>query len=37
LRSLIASSEGEAADAAGRLHGALDAGSAEAVKLITRD
>ena len=37
LRQLIGSSEGEAADAAGRLYGSLDAGSAEAVKLITRD
>jgi hypothetical protein len=35
LRELIASSEGATADAAGRLHGSLDAGSAEAVKLIT--
>lgn len=37
LRQLIGSSEGAAADAAGRLYGALDAGPAEAVKLITRD
>ena len=35
LRDLIAASEGDLADAAGRLHGSLDAGSAEAVKLIT--
>jgi hypothetical protein len=34
LRGLIAASEGEVADAAGRLYGSLDAGSAEAVKLI---
>lgn len=34
LRALIASSEGATADAAGRLYGSLDAGSAEAVKLI---
>jgi hypothetical protein len=37
LRGVIANSEGEVADAAGRLYGSLDAGSAEAVKLITRD
>lgn len=37
LRDLIAASEGEAADAAGRLHGALDAGSAQAVQLITSE
>ena len=37
LRQLIGSSEGATADAAGRLYGALDAGPAEAVKLITRD
>lgn len=35
LRELIASSEGPGADAAGRLYGALDVGSAAAVKLIT--
>ena len=37
LRELIAGSEGEIADAAGRLYGSLDAGSAEAVKLITAE
>jgi hypothetical protein len=36
LRQLIGSSEGTTADAAGRLYGSLNAGSAEAVKLITR-
>lgn len=36
LRDLIAASTGAAADAAGRLYGSLDAGSAEAVKLITK-
>lgn len=36
LRELIASSSGATADAAGRLYGSLDAGSAEAVKLITK-
>ena len=35
LRDLIGSSEGAVADAAGRLYGSLDGGSAEAVKLIT--
>ena len=35
LRELIASAEGEFADAAGRLYGALDAGPAEVIKLIT--
>ena len=35
LRELIGSSEGAVADAAGRLYGSLDGGSAEAVKLIT--
>ena len=35
LRELIGSSEGANADAAGRLYGALNVGSAEAVKLIT--
>jgi len=35
LRELIRSSEGANADAAGRLYGSLDAGTAEAVKLIT--
>jgi hypothetical protein len=35
LRDLIGSSEGDTADAAGRLYGSLDAGAAEAVKLIT--
>ncbi|MEY5060898.1 MAG: hypothetical protein RIS45_819 [Planctomycetota bacterium] len=35
LRELIGASEGAVADAAGRLYGALDGGSAEAVKLIT--
>lgn len=35
LRELIGSAEGDAADAAGRLYGALDAGPAEAIKLIT--
>ncbi len=35
LRELIGNSEGASADAAGRLYGSLDAGSAEAVKLIT--
>ncbi|MDI9403720.1 MAG: hypothetical protein QM516_07595 [Limnohabitans sp.] len=34
LRGVIAASQGEVADAAGRLYGSLDAGSAEAVKLI---
>ena len=37
LRELIAGSEGEIADAAGRLYGSLDTGSAEAVKLITAE
>lgn len=37
LRQMITSSQGANADAAGRLYGSLDAGSAEAVKLITRD
>lgn len=37
LRQLIGSSEGATADAAGRLYGSVDAGPAEAVKLITRD
>jgi hypothetical protein len=36
LRDLISASEGATADAAGRLYGSLDAGSAEAVKLITK-
>ena len=35
LRQLIASSEGANADSAGRLYGALDAGTAQAVQLIT--
>jgi hypothetical protein len=35
IRDLIKSSEGAAADAAGRLYGSLDAGSAQAVELIT--
>lgn len=37
IRDLITSSEGASADAAGRLYGSLDAGSAEAVKLIIGD
>ncbi len=36
VTNLVASSEGAAADAAGRLYGALNLGSAEAVKLILR-
>lgn len=36
LRELIGSSEGATADAAARLYGALDAGTAEAVKLIVK-
>lgn len=36
LRGLIGSSEGATADAAGRLYGSLDAGAAEAIKLITK-
>jgi hypothetical protein len=35
LRQLIATSEGANADSAGRLYGALDAGTAQAVQLIT--
>ena len=35
LRELIRSAEGANADAAGRLYGSLDAGTSEAVKLIT--
>ncbi|MEY2794495.1 MAG: hypothetical protein RIR10_211 [Planctomycetota bacterium] len=35
IRDLIKSSEGATADAAGRLYGSLDAGSAQAVELIT--
>jgi hypothetical protein len=37
LRDLIGASEGALADAAGRLHGSLDAGSAQAVQLITAE
>ena len=37
LRELIQSSEGATADAAGRLYGSLDAGTSEAVTLITGD
>jgi hypothetical protein len=36
LRDLVAKSSGGLAEAAGRLHGALDLGAAEAVKLITQ-
>ena len=36
LRELIGSSTGANADAAGRLYGSLDAGTAQAVKLITQ-
>jgi hypothetical protein len=36
LRDLIGGASGATADAAGRLYGSLDAGSAEAVKLITK-